>query len=173
MAMASFCGMEIDTGLAESCLSLLRDRRNCLEGQRSELEVSRPRSVALCSSTMDATHLDHGRTLGSTSESGCGAGGLRRRNKQWRLWVEPRSQGLHCAVCSMSCEPANSTLSGARAGSCWRVGEVMFPFCDDKLAVVDGGSRGQWVVRAVVGVDGSGGGGVHVARPCCRVPRSG
>jgi hypothetical protein len=32
MAMASFCGMEICTGLAESCLedeSLLRDRRNC------------------------------------------------------------------------------------------------------------------------------------------------
>jgi hypothetical protein len=31
MAIASFCGMEICTGLAESCLeeSLLRDRRNC------------------------------------------------------------------------------------------------------------------------------------------------
>jgi hypothetical protein len=46
MAMASFCGMEIDTGLAESCLSLLRDRRNCLDGQRSELSMVRPRSVA-------------------------------------------------------------------------------------------------------------------------------
>lgn len=126
MAMASFCGIEIDTGLAESCLSLLRDRRNCLEGQRSE--VVRPRSVALFSSTMDATHLDHGRTLGSTSESGCGAGGLRRRNKQWRLWVEPRSQGLHCAVCSMFCarwrpwsEPPYSTFAVewcARGVSC-------------------------------------------------------
>lgn len=151
MAMASFCGMEIDTGLAESCLSLLRDRRNCLEGQRSELEVSRPRSVALCSSTMDATHLDHGRTLGSTSESGCGAGGLRRRNKQWRLWVEPRSQGLHCAVCSMSYEPANSTLSGARAGSCWRVGGVVFPLCDDRLAVDCSRRRVSWAVGSAGG----------------------
>jgi hypothetical protein len=114
-----------------------------LDGQRSELLVARPRSVALLSSTMDATHLDHGRTLGSTSESGCGAGGLRRRNKQWRLWVEPRSQGLHCAVCSMSYEPPYSTLSGARARV--RVGEWeewCFPLCDDRLAVVDGRSRG-------------------------------
>jgi hypothetical protein len=101
------------------------------------------RRLALLSSTMDATHLDHGRTLGSTSESGCGAGGLRRRNKQWRLWVEPRSQGLHCAVCSMSYEPPYSTLSGARARV--RVGEWeewCFPLCDDRLAVVDGRSRG-------------------------------
>lgn len=30
MAMASFGGMEIGTGLAESCLSLLTERRNCI-----------------------------------------------------------------------------------------------------------------------------------------------
>lgn len=30
IAMASFCGMEIWTGLAESCLSLLMERRNCV-----------------------------------------------------------------------------------------------------------------------------------------------
>jgi hypothetical protein len=29
MAVASFCGMLICTGLAESCFSFFRDRRNC------------------------------------------------------------------------------------------------------------------------------------------------
>ena len=147
MAMASFCGMEICTGLAESCLSLL-ESRNCLfgHGQRSE-----GGQTPVGRTTKDATHLDHGRTLGSTSESGCGAGGLRRRNKQWRLWVEPRSQGLHCAVCSMSYEPANSTLSGARAGSCWRVGGVVFPLCDDRLAVDCSRRRVSWAVGSTGG----------------------
>lgn len=45
MAIASFCGMEICTGLAESCFppSLLRDRRNCSTVSAS---VHGPRSVA-------------------------------------------------------------------------------------------------------------------------------
>lgn len=69
MAMASFCGMEICTGLAESCLSLLRDRRNW-----AKVSVrSSSRQTPVGRTTMDATHLDHGRSLGSsTSESGCG-----------------------------------------------------------------------------------------------------
>jgi hypothetical protein len=101
MAMASFCGMEIDTGLAESCLSLLRDRRNCLEGQRSELSIFRPRSVALLSSTMDATHLDHGRTLGSTSavREAC-VGAISNGDYGWSRGR--RVCTVQCAVCLTS-----------------------------------------------------------------------
>jgi hypothetical protein len=71
---------------------------------------------------MDATHLDHGRSLGRTSESGSGAGGLRRRNKQQRLWVEPRRRvcTVQCAVCfarvGANRPTQRSLLSDARAG---------------------------------------------------------
>jgi hypothetical protein len=164
MAMASFCGMEICTGLAESCLSLLRDRRNCLFGGSRSAFGSLQTPVGR--TTRDATHLDHGRTLGSTSQSRSGAGGLGRRNKQWVLWVEPASQGLHCAVCSLFCarwrlgvkrSTQRSLLSGARRGvSCWRVvavGVVVFPLCDDSA----GSRRSSWTVGNVGDVVDSGG----------------
>lgn len=61
MAMASLCGMEICTGLAESCFeeSLLMERRNYESGQ-----LFRCSATPVGRTTMAATHLDHDCSFG-------------------------------------------------------------------------------------------------------------
>ena len=85
MAMASLCGMEICTGLAESCFeeSLLMERRNYESGQLFRRAL-RPRSVALLWLRRTFTMIAPAAAMEAVR------GGRWQSNKQRAIWVEPR-----------------------------------------------------------------------------------